>query len=222
MDGIIIFLLVGVFCIPNNSHGFYLQNQNCEISLCKTQLFPMQISTYSFITSQIDSQFQRRVPTFGTICFEWLGATTGGTVVGLLFGFTYTWIGKRFNWFPDEPESHLSAFIFSGHMVGYTFGSALGTSVIGKLLKQRGRFLSSLVWSIGGETISWGIGWTLGPSPWVYIFIVPQSFAVIGYNLHGTSCCGIGGINHPSEKIYRYNQSVYYSVLKMELVKFDF
>lgn len=219
MGIIIIFILATVPKFPCSSHGLYLQNQDCEIALHKTQL------TYSFFTPQIDSHPQQRDPAFGTICLEWLGGTTGGIGLGVLVACTYTWMNNRFNWYTEHPTSYITDAFFFGHLIGYTFGSALGASVTGKLLRQRGSFLASLVWSIGGEIISWGIGWTLGPSPFPYIFIIPQSFAVIGFNLRGKTCCGIGAkeLDDGGNICGRYgNISTRNSVLKIELVKVRF
>jgi len=148
----------------------------------KTRLSSNPISSCNFYISQIDSYSQQNAPGLGVLGLEWLGGTSGGLIVWYLFGTTYCQMGKN-HWIRDEPESMFGAFMFESHIIGYIFGSALGTTITGKLLKQRGNFFRSLGWSLGGEVISWGIGWTLGPSPWPYIFIIPQSFAVIGYNL---------------------------------------
>lgn len=176
---------------------------------------------------QMDSIYEGKNPDLGIIGLECLGASVGGITLGAVCGFLVV-LAVPFS----HPTSFLGIFVM-GPVVGIPLGSSGGTFLTGKLLKQKGSFTHSLLWTIGGTIGSIGIAYAFGPDTQGYEdYLIASSFltlpvtgAVIGYNLRGKTCCGIGDkyLNGRQNICSKYsNNNTKNFGVKVELVRVNF
>jgi hypothetical protein len=126
---------------------------------------------------------------------EGIGATVGG-VGGACGGGFLMWLltvdrrrgstsSSTCAMDPSKWEISLPIYVVGGMLGGYILGSACGTTIAGKTMKQRGSFLKSVIGStigaIGGLI---ALGEIREPHPIIVIGAIslPITGAVIGYN----------------------------------------
>jgi hypothetical protein len=116
---------------------------------------------------------------------EGIGATVGGiggVYAGAFGGWFLYYIVEENGHFIDE----IVPYLYGGMAGGLILGSACGTTIAGKIMKQRGSLWKSMIGSTVGMLIGGGLGAALygigGPSIMPVVMCFPITGAVIGYN----------------------------------------
>jgi hypothetical protein len=188
------------------------------------------IYNYQYLSNEYsDSGPLNTKVNFGVIGLEWLGGCLGGlstgtltTVVGYILMPNY------------QASSPLSIYILGS--VGLPFGNALGTTLTGRMLKQKGSYCRSFWWSVGGTIASIaffyvpGLIGKDGQAFYDYLtafvsIALPTSCGVFGYNIRDKSSYGFNYDKYENENSQYQallDRAPRVNTFKTELIRFNF
>ena len=156
----------------NRTAGFYkLQSVPMDHFLDQARLLKFADTENNKITNRV-----KPPPHGGRIAGEILCGFAGS----LVLGYAGVVLGRSTvednGWFSGLAETIL------GYTIGATIGSTLGVYLIGCIGGETGSFGATLVGSLLGDALGWGIILTQSEISWI-ITIIPAIGACIGFNL---------------------------------------
>jgi hypothetical protein len=207
-----------------------------EYKNLKQSILKMRIDDHSIIynynpyqNDNLDSTSTKCRTNLGVIGLEWMGGCLGGLSTGtisIIVGYVLL---------PNYQASNFLSIYILGS-VGLPFGNALGTTLTGRMLKQKGSYCRNFWWSVGGTIASIaffyipGLIGKDGQAFYDYLtafvsIALPTSCGVFGYNIRDKSS---HGFNYDK---YKNKNSQYQALLdraprvntfKAELIGFYF
>lgn len=207
-----------------------------EYNIFKQSIIKKNIIEPSFIyeNQYLHSEYSDSNPhnskvNFGVIGLEWAGGCLGGISTGTLS----TVIGYVL--IPNYQASNFFNIYILG-CVGLPFGTALGTTLTGKMLNQKGSYCRSFWWSVGGTIASIAFFYVPGlinkdGDPFydyltAFVSIaLPTSCAVYGFNIRDKSSYGF------NDEKFEYKKTQYQALFDRaprvntfttELIRFNF